>query len=105
MQKQHEDEEALKRIQAVYPQCTVCLYHFKSQLLLAKHVCCGVMEHQDVLSIAMRYANTLLATMDFTVSGAVDRASNLLTDDSNLTYATFEFNFNAGIHGKKCNQS
>eukprot|EP00731_Ephydatia_muelleri_P022919 Em0015g502a len=54
VQKQHEDEEALKRIQAVYPQCTVCLYHFKSQLLLAKHVCSGVMEHQDVLSIAMR---------------------------------------------------
>ncbi|KAL5484240.1 hypothetical protein EMCRGX_G020702 [Ephydatia muelleri] len=96
VQKQHEDEEALKRIQAVYPQCTVCLYHFKSQLLLAKHVCSEVMEHQDVLSIAMRYANTLLATMDFTVPGAVDRASNLLTDDSNLTYATFEFNFYAG---------
>eukprot|EP00731_Ephydatia_muelleri_P023734 Em0016g5a len=102
VQKQHEDEEALKRIQAVYPQCTVCLYHFKSQLLLAKHVCSGVMEHQDVLSIAMRYANTLLATMDFTVSGAVDRASNLLTDDSNLTYATFEFNFYAGwAHTRK----
>ena len=97
MQKQHEDEKALKRIQAVYPQCTVSLYHFKSQLLLAKHVCSGVMEHQDVLSIAMRYADTLLAIMDFTVSGAVDRASNrLLTDDSNLTYATFEFNFYAG---------
>ena len=102
VQKQHEDEEALKRIQAVYPQCAVCLYHFKSQLLLAKHVCSGVMEHQDVLSIAMRYANTLLATMDFTVSGAVDRASNLLTDDSNLTYATFEFNFYAGwAHTRK----
>ena len=96
VQKQHEDEKALKRIQAVYPQCTVCLYHFKSQLLLAKHVCSEVMEHQDVLSIAMRYANTLLATMEFTVSGAVDQASNLLTDDSNLTYATFEFNFYAG---------
>ena len=65
-------------------------------ILLAKHVCSGVMEQQDVLSIAMRYANTDLATMDFTVSGAVDRASNLLTDDSNLTYATFEFNFYAG---------
>ena len=44
VQKQHEDEEALKRIQAVYPQCTVCLYHFKSQLLLAKHVCSEVMD-------------------------------------------------------------
>ena len=60
------------------------------------------MEHQDVLSIAMRYANTLLATMDFTVSGAVDQAPNLLIDDSNLTYATFEFNFYAGwAHTRK----
>ena len=39
VQKQHEDEEALKRIQAVHPQCTVCLYHFKSQLYCLQIMC------------------------------------------------------------------
>ena len=35
VQKLHADEEAMKTIQAVYPQCTKCLYHFKSQLYIA----------------------------------------------------------------------
>ena len=32
--KQREDQEALKRIKKVYPQCSECLYHFNSTKLL-----------------------------------------------------------------------
>ena len=42
LQKRREDEEALKKIRAVYPQCAECLYHFKSHQLLVKHLCGGV---------------------------------------------------------------
>ena len=34
LQKRRDDEEPLKGIQAVYPQCADCLYHFKSEILL-----------------------------------------------------------------------
>ena len=36
LKKQCEDDEALKAIQEVYPQCADCLYHFKSQRVLGK---------------------------------------------------------------------
>ena len=61
----------MKTIQAVYPQCTNCHYHFKSQTLLDKHMCDGLREPQDVLSIAMRHANELLSKMDLSVDGAI----------------------------------
>ena len=60
LQKQRDDEEALKGIQAVYPQCAECLYHFKSQKLLMNHMCGGVFTPKDVLSNAMKHANELL---------------------------------------------
>ena len=41
--KQREDQEALKIIKDVYPQCSECLYHFNSTKLLEKHICCGAM--------------------------------------------------------------
>ena len=56
VEKQHKDEEALNAIRIVYPQCTVCLYHFKSQVLLEGHVCGGLNEPKDALSVAMKYA-------------------------------------------------
>ena len=56
LQKWREDEEALKRIWAVYPQCAECLYHFKSHQLLVKHVCGGVVMSYDVLSNAMKHS-------------------------------------------------
>ena len=34
----------LKGIQAVYPQCAECLYHFKSQKLLINHMCGGMLK-------------------------------------------------------------
>ena len=67
LQKRRDDEEALKGIQAVYPQCAECLYHLKSQKLLMNHMCGGVFTPKDVLSNAMKHANELLSRMDFTV--------------------------------------
>ena len=54
--KQREDQEALKRIKKVYPQCSECLYHFNSTKLLEKHICCGAMMPRDVLSTACNAA-------------------------------------------------
>ena len=100
LKKQCEDEEALKAIQAVYPQCANCLYHFKSQHVLNKHICSGVMESHDALSNAMRHANKLLTKMDFTVDGAIAQASHMF--DPDMTYATFEPNFYTGwAHTRK----
>lgn len=100
LKKQCEDEEALKAIQAVYPQCANCLYPFKSQQVLTKHICSGVMESHDALGNAMRHANKLLAKMDFTVDGAIAQASHMF--DRENTYATFEPNVYAGwAHSRK----
>ena len=68
--KKQKDQEALKRVREVYPQCSKCLYHFKSPKLREMHICYGVMMPRDVLSTAMRHANGLLAKMDFSVNGA-----------------------------------
>ena len=109
LQKRREDEEALKRLRAVYPQCAECLYHFKSHQLLVEHVCggvvicvCGgvVMSH-NMLSNAMKHADQRLSWMDFFVEGAIDRASSMF--DTEVTYATFESNFYSGwAHTMKC---
>ena len=69
VEKQHKDEEALNAIRVEYLQCTDCLSHFKSQILLEGHVCGGLQEPKDALSIAMRHANNLLAKLDFTILG------------------------------------
>ena len=47
VQKQRANEEAMKTLQAVYPRCTNCHYHFKSQTLLDKHICDGIREHPE----------------------------------------------------------
>ena len=74
----------MKTIQAVYPQCADCHYHFKSQTLLDMHKCDGVREPQDVLSIAMTHANELqkLSKMNLSVDGAaIACASDIFVDD------------------------
>ena len=53
MAQQCEHEEALRQIKALYPQCSECHYHFKSQKLLDKHMCDGAQQCLDALSIAM----------------------------------------------------
>eukprot|EP00731_Ephydatia_muelleri_P018844 Em0011g884a len=97
VQKLHADEEAMKTIQAVYPQCTICHYHFKSQTLLDKHMCDGIKEPQDALNITMRHANELLSKMDLSVDDAIAHASNIFVDGTGeIPYATFEPNFYSG---------
>ena len=91
LQKWREDEEALKRIRAVYPQC---LEHFISHQLLVKHVCGGVVMSYDVLSNAMKHVDQLLSRVDFSVEGAIDRASSMF--DTEVTYAIVESNFYSG---------
>lgn len=58
LQKRRDDEEALKGMQAVYPQCAECSYHFKiAEAAYELHVvveCCN----------AMRHANELLSRMN-----------------------------------------
>ena len=73
----------------------MCLYHFKSQILLEGHVCGGLHEPKDALSIAMKDANQLLAKMDFTIRGAIDQASSmfLMEGSSEIPFASFEPNF------------
>ena len=74
--------ETLNAIQVEYPQCTDCSYHFKSQILLEGHVCGGLQEPKDTLSIAMRHANNLLATLDFTIRGAINQPSSMFLMES-----------------------
>ena len=59
------------------------------------------MEHQDVLSIAMRYANTLLATMDSTVSGAVDLTCLQMTAIWHMPHLSSISMQGGSIHEKK----
>ena len=89
LKKQCEDDEALKAIQEVYPQCADCLYHFKSQRVLGKHICSGRMESRDALTNAMKHANKLLVSMDFTVDGAIAQASPYLRQDTHSLNLTF----------------
>ena len=98
LKKQCEDDEALKAIQEVYPQCADCLHHFKSQRVLGKHICSGRMESRDALTNAMQHADKLLVSMDFTVDGAIAQASHIFE----TRYTTFEPNFHAGwAHTRK----
>ena len=54
----------------------------------------------DVISIAMRHANELLAGIDLSDNGVIDQANNVFGDQS--SYATFESNFNSGwAHTRK----
>ena len=46
-----------------------------------KHVCGGVVMPHDVLNSAMKHANQLLSRMDFSLEGAVDRASSMFNTE------------------------
>ena len=101
--KQREDQEALKRIKEVYPQCSeCCLYHFNSTKLLEKHICCGAMMPRDVLSTAMQHANELLTRMDFSMNGA----SNLFGNQAPCVQLLSKISLLVGhILKGPCNQS
>ena len=67
-----EEEAAMKlgEVKKIYPQCNTCKYHFKSEVFLRKHACCGAFQSKDALSVAMRYADTILATR-ISLSGCI----------------------------------
>ena len=96
--KKSEEEAAVKlsEINAIYPQCSKCKYHFKSDFFLRKHICGGAFQPKDALNVAMRFADTILATRDFSVSGCVASMLTLFTSEGSPTYATFECNFKVG---------
>ena len=55
----------------------------------------------DMLTNAMKHTDQHLSKMDFSVEGAIDRASSMF--DTEVTYATFESNFYSGwSHTRKC---
>ena len=62
-------EIALEEIAEIYPQCKKCLYHFKNVVTLNKHKCSGSQVRKDAISLAMRHANTILGTRDFSLGG------------------------------------
>ena len=98
-QKREKKEEAalkLGEVKKIYPQCNTCKYHFKSEVFLNKHACCGTFQSKDALSVAMRYADTILATRDFTLSGCIANMSTLFSTQHTSLYTTFECNFQVG---------
>ena len=110
IENQSKDEKALDMIRPIYPQCAKCLYHFKSPQLLEKHVCTGTTQSWDALSVAMRHADQLLARMDFSITGAIDKtASMFLVDSKTSPYAMFELSLIVLLVGptrrKTCTQS
>ena len=63
----------------------------------------GVVMSQDVLSNAMKHANQILSRMDFSIEGAIDRASSMFDTEMTYMYAIFESNFYASwAHTRKC---
>ena len=96
--EKREEEAAMKlgEVRKIYPQCNTCKYHFKSEVFLKKHACCGAFQSKDALSVAMRYADTVLATRDFSLSGCIANMSTLFSTPDSLPQATFECNFRVG---------
>ena len=96
-EKQEEDARKLEEVKSIYPQCSKCKYHFKSDLFLERHVCSGVFMPRDALSMAMRYADSVLATRDFSVDGNLANVSALFPGGVvPSSYTTFEANFQLG---------
>ena len=58
----HKDNMALKEIRAIYPRCERCLYHFANDYKLKNHRGDGYQVRKDAFTLAMVYANNLLAT-------------------------------------------
>ena len=65
-------------------------------MFLKKHACCGAFQSKDALSVAMRYANTIPATTDFSLSGCISNISTSFSTPDTSPHATFECNFQVG---------
>ena len=72
------------------------MYHFKSEVFLNNHACCGAFQSKDALSVAMRSADTILATRDFSLSGCIANMSTLFSTPDSSPPATFECNLQVG---------
>ena len=92
----HKDNMALKEICAIYPRCERCLYHFANNYKLKNHRCNGDQVRKDAITLAMVYANSLLATRDFSVSGQATAMISSTIVLGKPTYSSFEGNFFPG---------
>ena len=92
-----KEDAALKlgEVKKIYPQCNTWTYYFafKSEVFLNKHACCGTYLSKDALSVAMRYADTILASRDFTLSSCISNMSTLFSSQHTSPYTTFSCNF------------
>ena len=74
----------------------VAVYHFANNYKLKNHRCNGDQVRKDAFTLAMVYANSLLATREFSVSG---QATGMISSTIVLgkpTYSSFEGNFFPG---------
>ena len=80
-----EEEAAMKlgEVKKIYPQCNTCKYHFGSV----------VPSNPKML---MHYADTVLATRDFSLLGCIANMSTLFSTPDSSPPATFECNFQVG---------
>ena len=88
----HTDNMALKEICANYQRCERCLYHFANNYKLKNHKCNGDHVRKDAITLAMVYANNLLATRDFSVSGQATAMISSTIVLGKPTYSSFEGN-------------
>ena len=98
----HKDNMALKEICAIYPSCERCLYHFANNYKLKNNRCNGDQVQTDAIALAMVYANSLLATRDFSVSGQATAMISSTIILGKPTYSSFEGNLFPGwAHSRK----
>ena len=101
-QKREKEEEAALKMEKIYPQCNTCKYHFKSEVFQRKHACCGAFQSKDALNVAMRYANTILATRNFTLSGYIDNMSTLFCTQDTSPFNTFKCSWGGPNYVRPC---
>ena len=78
------------------------LYHFANNYKLKNHRCNGDQVRKDAITLAMVYANSLLATRDFSVSGQATAMISSTIVLGKPTYSSFEGNFFPGwAHSRK----
>ena len=75
------------------------LYHFANNFKLKNHRCNGDQVRKDAITLAMVYANSLLATQDFSVSGQATAMNSSTIVLGKPTYSSFEGNLFPGWVG------
>ena len=75
------------------------LYHFANNYKLKNHRCNVDQVQKDAITLAMVYANSLLATRDFSVSGQATAIISSTIGLGKPTYCSFEGNLFPGWAG------